>query len=165
MISLIAAIADNGVIGNGNELPWHLPRDLKNFKALTTGHPCIMGRKTYESIVARIGKPLPNRKNVVITRQVEYVVPDGVQVVRSFEEAMQSVGRDGDAFVIGGAEVYRAALSFVDRLYLTRVHLQAEGSILFPDLDLVEWRLQNAQEWELEQDTVSATFEIYERKQ
>lgn len=135
-ISIIAAVADNGVIGRGNALPWHLPADLQRFKRLTTGHPIVMGRKTFESI----GPPLPQRQSIVISRSTGFH-PDGVTVVPSFERALDLAQGEDEVFVIGGAAVFTAALPFADRLELTRVHAAVPGDVLFPPLDLSEWRL------------------------
>ena len=132
MISLIVAIAKNGVIGCEGKMPWHIPEDLRYFKRLTTGHTVIMGRKTFESL----GRPLPNRTNVVVTRQKDYR-PEGVEVVHSLEEA---VAKHPDAFVIGGAEIYRQALPLADELYITKVHASYKGDTKFPKTDLRHWR-------------------------
>jgi dihydrofolate reductase len=123
MTSLIVAAAENGAIGKDNQLLWHLPDDLRLFKRLTTGHAIVMGRKTYESI----GRPLPNRESVILTRQTGYDLP-GATVVATLEEAL--AGRE-DVFVIGGAEIYRLALPVTDRIYLTEVHTRIEGDAFF----------------------------------
>ena len=131
-LSIIVAMAKNRVIGRQNRLPWHLPEDLKRFKKLTMGQPVIMGRKTYESI----GKPLPGRTNIVLSRNAGFH-PPGVVVVREFQDALdhaRSLGAD-EAFVIGGAEMYRLALPLADRLYVTRVKGHFEGDSLFPETD------------------------------
>jgi dihydrofolate reductase len=130
--SLIVAASENGVIGRDNAIPWHLPDDLAFFRQTTEGHPIIMGRKNHESI----GKALPNRQNIVITRQKDYKA-EGCDVVGSLEEALTMAKRDDtdEIFVIGGGEVYKQALSFADRVYLTRVHAEIEGDVFFPDLD------------------------------
>ncbi len=129
-ISIIAAVAANRVIGNKNELIWHLPEDLKRFKNLTTGHPIIMGRKTFESI----GRPLPGRENIVITSQEDYQ-PEGVTVVHSLMEALILAPEldSEEVFVIGGGRVYAEALGFADRLYLTVLDQEFEGDTIFPD--------------------------------
>lgn len=130
IISLIVAAAENGVIGQNNQLLWRLPDDLKRFKQLTLGHPIIMGRKTYESI----GKPLPGRTSIVITRSSGYEV-EGVSVVNSLEKAIDLAQQQGtdQAFIIGGGEVYKEALAkiFVDKIYLTRVQAIIEGDTYF----------------------------------
>lgn len=137
-ISLIVAIAENGVIGRDGGLPWRLPDDLKRFKALTMGHPMLMGRKTWESLGAR---PLPGRRHLVLTRQAGYRAT-GAEVVHTVDEALALLG-DGDdeLFVIGGAELYRLCLPRASRLYLTRVHASPAGDTSLPDLELGAWRL------------------------
>jgi dihydrofolate reductase len=133
---LIAAVAKNGVIGKDNALPWHLPEDLKHFKALTTGHAVIMGRKTWESLPARF-RPLPDRLNIVVTRNPGYSAP-GATVVHSLAEA-QKVGAGRTAFVIGGAELYAHALPLAQRLELTEIDAAFEGDAHFPAFDRSEW--------------------------
>ena len=140
-LCLVAAVADNGVIGRNNQLPWYLPEDLKHFKRVTLGRPVIMGRKTWESI----GRPLPGRTNIVISRQPGYSA-DGVRVVETLEAALELAESlaviDGseEVMVIGGAEIYRLALPRADRLFLTEVHGDVEGDAWFPDWDRREWR-------------------------
>lgn len=134
-ISLIAAVADNGVIGVDNTLPWHLPDDLRYFKELTTGHAIIMGRRNYESI----GRPLPKRHNIVVTRNADYQAP-GCTVVRSIDEAFAAAADDPEIFVIGGGEIYQQSLSRADRLYLTLVHTKPAGDAHFPDFARDAWR-------------------------
>jgi len=140
-LSLMWAMSRNRVIGRNNALPWHLPEDLKYFKRVTMGKPIIMGRKTWESI----GRPLPGRSNIVITRQSDYAVPNGVKVVASLEEALRMAeniclieGGD-EAVVIGGAEIYAAALPQAQRLYLTQVHAEVQGDAFFPEFDIMQW--------------------------
>lgn len=135
MISIIVAVAENGVIGGDNRLLWHISEDLRRFRSLTTGHPVVMGRKTYESL----GRPLPNRTNVVVTRQ-RIEIP-GCRVVHSFDEAAALFGADEELFVIGGAQIYAEALLRADRFYLTRVGRAYEGDTLFPRWDEEAWRL------------------------
>lgn len=164
MISMIVAAADNNVIGNLNTLPWYLPRDLKNFKALTVGNTTIMGRKTFDSVMNRLGKPLPDRKNVVITRQKEYVAPPECIIASSWEDAMEKT-KGEEVFVCGGEAIYRAALPFVERLYLTRVHTQPEGEVKFPEIDFLQWNLVYKEEWaQDEKNEHSATYQIYDRR-
>lgn len=131
MIHLVVAVAENGAIGKDNQLLWHLPDDLKQFKKLTSGHTVVMGRKTYESI----GKPLPNRTNVIITRNENYEAP-GCIVVSSLEEAIRT---ESDVYIIGGAEIYQQALPLTDRIHLTEVQTSVEGDTFFPKLDSAEW--------------------------
>ena len=129
MISIIAAVSNNGVIGVDNKLPWDLPEDLKRFKELTTGNVVIMGRKTYESI----GKPLPNRINIVITRNKDFFAPD-VIVTNSLESALLKAGGDKDIFIIGGGEIYKQSMGFADKLYITEVDMEVEGDTKFPTI-------------------------------
>ncbi|HEX4662167.1 MAG TPA: dihydrofolate reductase, partial [Candidatus Saccharimonadales bacterium] len=129
MITIIAAIANNNAIGRSNDLPWYVPADLKHFKQLTAGHTVIMGRKTYESIVARLGHSLPDRRSIVVTRQLDYNA-DGAEVVHSFDDAVQLA--DGDGFVIGGAELFAAAMALAQKLELTEVDATIEGDVFFP---------------------------------
>ena len=135
-ITLIAAVSENGVIGRGNALPWHLPADLQRFKRLTTGHAVVMGRKTWESI----RRPLPNRRNIVISSSAGFQ-PTGATVVPSFGAAVEAVRDLTEVFAIGGSRVFEAALPLTDRLELTRVHAQVPGDAFFPKLDFSEWTL------------------------
>lgn len=136
MITIIVAKSENHVIGNKNQLIWHLPNDLKRFKQLTSGHPIIMGRKTFESI----GKPLPNRTNIVITRNKDWS-SEGVLTVNSLEEAIQR-GKEihSDIFIIGGGNIYRQAMQRADALEVTEVHHEFEGDAFFPEINLEEWK-------------------------
>lgn len=131
MISLIAAMSKNRVIGNDNSLIWKLPADMKRFKEITTGKSVIMGRKTYESI----GRPLPNRRNIIITRNESYSV-DGCEVVSSLEKAIEIC--NSDAIIIGGGEIYSQSLPIADRIHLTIIHENFEGDTYFPELG-EEW--------------------------
>jgi dihydrofolate reductase len=135
-LSLIAAVSDGGVIGRDGGLPWHLPADLKHFKALTTGHSLLMGRKTYESV----GKPLPRRRNIVLTRSRGWQA-EGVEVAADLDEALALVAGEAEVFVAGGSELYAQALPRADRLYLTRVHGEVEGDVFFPEVPWQEWAL------------------------
>jgi len=159
MLSLIAAVAENGVIGDRNRLLWHISEDLRRFKALTTGHPVVMGRKTYESL----GRPLPNRTNVIITRQPLAVA--GCTVVHSLEEASALFPVDEELFIIGGAQIYAAALPIADRFYLTRVGHAYEGDTCFPDWNPAEWRLTEAEAHPCGAEyPYPFAFETYERR-
>ena len=133
-LSIIAAIAENGVIGRDNRLIWHMPDDLKRFKALTMGHHIIMGRKTFESNK----KPLPGRTSVIITRNPEYQY-EGCIVVHSIEEALEAVKGDDNPFIIGGAEIYKIAMPYADEMLLTFVHHSFEGDTIFPEIDSSLW--------------------------
>jgi len=138
-MTLIAAHARNRVIGRRNALPWRLPEDLRRFRSLTTGHPVIMGRKTYESIVAALGRPLPGRLNIVVTRSPGYAAP-GCIVAASLEAAVAGAAPATEVFVIGGAEIYREALAGAYRLHLTEIDADFEGDAWFPDLPPGAWR-------------------------
>jgi dihydrofolate reductase len=136
VIAIIVAMSENRVIGKNNQLPWHLPADLKHFKGLTTGHPVVMGRKTYDSI----GKPLPNRPNLLITRQLGYFV-EGALVVHDLAEALKKARNlDEQVFIIGGSEIFTQALPLVDALFITWVHAEVEGDVYFPELHPDEWQ-------------------------
>lgn len=135
-ITIVAAAAENNVIGKDNKLIWHLSDDLKRFKLLTNGHHIIMGRKTFESFP----KPLPNRTHIVITRQNNYEVPDGVIVVNTLEDALNIVKDDKQPFIIGGGEIYKQALSIADTIELTRVHKTFSGDTFFPEIDTKIWK-------------------------
>ncbi|MFO7276783.1 MAG: dihydrofolate reductase [Pseudomonadota bacterium] len=136
LVSLVVAVSENGVIGRDNALPWHLPADLRRFKALTMGKPMLMGRRTYESI----GRPLPGRTSLVLTRDPAWSAPPGVIAVRSIEEALERVSGAPELAVIGGEAVFRLTLPLASRIYLTRVHAHVEGDVRFPELDPREWR-------------------------
>ncbi|ADN77565.1 dihydrofolate reductase [Ferrimonas balearica DSM 9799] len=133
-IALIACMARNRVIGKDNQMPWHLPADLKHFKAVTLGKPVVMGRRTFESI----GRPLPGRHNIVITRQADYA-REGVTVVASIEAAIAAAGAVEELMIIGGGELYAAMLPRADRLYITDVDLDVEGDTHFPDYQALGW--------------------------
>jgi len=134
-VSIIAAVADNGVIGVNNQLPWKLPADLQHFKAITMGKPIIMGRKTYETI----GRALPGRKNIVLTRIKHLAIPN-CEVVHSFEDALAAAGDAKEVFVIGGATIYEEALPHATKLYITQVHADIEGDTYFPYYDKSRWQ-------------------------
>jgi dihydrofolate reductase len=152
MIKIIVAMSRNRVIGNANTLIWHLPEDLKRFKELTTGNTIVMGRKTYESI----GRPLPNRRSIIITRDTNYQV-EGCEVVNSLEEAL--LLSNNDCFIIGGGEIYRQALDKADRIYLTLIEKNFEGDTTFPEIK--DWYESNCENFSNEQFNYS--FIQYER--
>lgn len=134
-VYLVAAVAKNGVIGARGKLPWHLPEDLKHFKNLTLGHPIIMGRRTWDSL----GKPLPGRENIVVSRKAGFEAP-GASVAASLEAALALCAGEPVAFVIGGAEIYAAALPLADGLVLTEIDRDYEGDVYFPGWDRAAWR-------------------------
>lgn len=136
-VCIIVAAAENNAIGKDNQLLWHLPDDMKFFKQTTSGFTVIMGRKTFESF----GKPLRNRRNIVITRQADYHAK-GTETVHSLEAALERCSEEDRVFIIGGAEIYRQALPLTDELYLTRVHAAPEGDTYFPEVDLHSWELR-----------------------
>ena len=138
-ICIIAAVARNGAIGIGNRMPWRLPEDIKRFKRLTLGHAVIMGRKTFESIIATSGKPLSGRDNIVVTRSSEWARP-GCRTAPSLVAALAAVRQAQDAFVIGGAEIYALALPIASRLHMTEIGRDFDGDAFFPDFDRSRWR-------------------------
>ena len=161
-ISMIVAAAENNVIGIDNKLPWHLPADMQFFKRTTNGHPIIMGRKSYEAL----GKPLPNRTNIVITRQTDYK-PEGTIVVSSPEEALETAVEYNkeEIFIIGGGNIYQTMLSLANRVYLTRIHTEVEGDAYFPELPAYEWELTQAERHEAdEKHKYAFTFQTWDRK-
>ena len=162
-ISIIAAVADNGVIGRGGKLPWHLADDLRRFKRLTMGHTIVMGRRTWESI----GRRLPGRRIIVVSRRTDYHAEvEGIAVAASLDAALQQAeaGGDEEAFVIGGAELYREALARADQLYLTSVLADVAGDTHFPDIDWNEWCLLEAEEHHADANNDHPfSFEVYER--
>lgn len=159
MISIIVAVAQNGVIGSDNRLLWHISEDMKMFRRVTTGHPVIMGRKTFESLA----RPLPNRTNVVVTRNTDYR-PEGVEVVHSLEEAVAMFPDSEELFIIGGGEIYRQAMPLADRLYITKVYADYEGDTRFPDLNRDEWTLVSSERHERgEQFPHPFEFLVYKR--
>ncbi|MBR9919838.1 MAG: dihydrofolate reductase [Bacteroidetes bacterium] len=160
-ISAIVAAGKNNVIGKDNEIPWYLPNDLKYFKRTTLNHHVIMGRKSFESI----GRPLPKRTNVVITRNA-FFTASGVQVVHSIDEALHNAVNQGEheAFIIGGGEIYKQSMPFWDRVYLTRVNIEMEGDAYFPELDPKEWKLvsEDPQQTD-EKNELEHSFQVWER--
>ena len=156
-VSVIAAVADNKAIGLNNTLPWHLPEDLKHFRQLTMGHHIIMGRKTYESL----GRLLPGRITVIVSRQTGYRV-EGALTASSLQAAIDACSGDQEIFVIGGAELYREAMSRADRLYLTEVHRPFEGDAFFPDYDRAAWQ-EESREAQVSAEGLSYSFVRYRR--
>ena len=162
ILSAIVAIAENRVMGQNNKLPWHLPADLKHFKAITTGHPILMGRRTYESI----GKPLPHRKNIVISRDPRYQAP-GCLTVTSLEEALSQLDfkKEKELFIIGGAEIYQKYLPVLQYLYLTLLHHPFEGNVYFPELNFEEWEeISKEEHLQDEKNAYAYTFLKLKRK-
>ena len=138
-IAMIAAMANNRVIGKDNQMPWHLPEDLRHFKAMTLSKPIVMGRKTFESI----GRPLPGRHNIVISRNTDFC-PEGVTFVTNYEDAISAAGECEELVIIGGGQLYAQFLPKADVLYLTLIDLDVDGDTFFPDWDDGSWHLQNS---------------------
>lgn len=157
-INVIAAMARNRVIGIGNTLPWHLPADLQHFRALTMGHHIIMGRKTYESI----GKPLPGRTTVIVTRDADYHAK-GCITAGSIDVAIAACGADPEIFFVGGAELYRQVLSRADRLYLTEIQAEYPGDAHFPALDTSDWQ-ESDRQVNVSPDGLGYHFVTYQRR-
>ncbi len=158
-VSLIVAVAANGVIGRDGGLPWRLSTDLRRFKGLTMGHHIVMGRRTWESI----GRPLPGRTTVVVTGQRDLQV-EGVLIARTPDEALALAAGDDEVFVVGGAGLYRAFIARADRIYLTRVHAEPDGDTTFPEPDWSDWRRVGAKDHPAgPRDEYPTTFEIWER--
>ena len=146
MINIVVAKASNNVIGAKNDLIWHLPNDLKHFKSITSGHPIIMGRKTFESL----GRPLPNRTNIVVTRDQNWNA-EGIEIASSLAKAIESAKKiDDDIYIIGGGNIYKQAMEFTDVLYITEVHHEFDGDTYFPEIDSDEWEEMDDEEYELE---------------
>ncbi|MGH8492933.1 MAG: dihydrofolate reductase [Moraxellaceae bacterium] len=163
-LALIAAVAENGCIGIDNKLPWYLPEDLKYFKAVTSGKPIIMGRTTFDSL----GRALPNRTNIVITRNAGFTAPEGVRVVHSLEEAIMlaesvaHINGNDEVVVIGGAQIYAQALPRADRLYLTEVKKSVAGDAFFPAWEKSDWKEIGRQEHHYEPAGLDYSFVVYE---
>lgn len=157
-LAIVVAVAENGVIGNDGSVPWHYPADLEHFKQTTIGHPVIMGRRTYESIVERLGEPLPERLNVVLSRS-ELDLPEGSVQAASVEAAIDIAAAEGTdvAYVVGGADVYEQFLPRADRLVWTEVHDTVEGDTHFPDVDWERWTEVDREDHE------AISFVVYER--
>ena len=162
IISIIVAMDENGGIGKGNQLPWHLPSDLKRFKSLTIGHHLIMGRKTYESI----GKPLPGRQMIVVTHSLSYQ-PAGCITANSIEEAISIAERnlETEVFIIGGGFIFSQAIHMADKIYLTKIHTISEADIFFPKINLQTWEVVYREEClQNEKDDYQSDFIILLRK-
>lgn len=158
IVSLIVAMDKKGGIGKNNQLPWHLPSDLKRFKNLTKGHHLVMGRKTYETI----GKPLPGRVMIVITQQKDYF-PKGCMVVNSLGEAIKLAenNHETEVFIIGGGEIFHQAIGHADKIYLTTVHADVDADVLFPKIDLNHWELSKSEDpSQDEKDEYKSDFKI-----
>jgi dihydrofolate reductase len=165
-LALIAAVAENGCIGLDNKLPWYLPEDLKYFKAVTSGKPVIMGRSTFDSL----GRPLPNRTNIVITRNRAFTAPEGVRVVHSLDEAVKvaeavaHVAGNDEIVIIGGAQIYAEALPRITRMYLTEVKKSVTGDAFFPAWKKEDWQEKGRELHHYEPAQLDYSFVVYERR-
>ena len=160
MVSMVVAIAENNAIGKNNQLLWHLPKDLKHFKTITSGHTVIMGRKTFDSV----GKPLPNRRNIVITRNKDLSI-QGAEVVNDLATALSLCTIEQEVFIVGGAEIYKQAMADTDRIYLTVVHGSFEADTFFPEIDKDIWEVTASESHEAdEKHTFGFTFSTLERR-
>ncbi len=162
-ISIIAAVADNNIIGKKNALPWYLPADLKHFKKITMGHAIIMGQKTHDSI----GKALPGRTNIILSFDENYK-SEGCIVVASIEEALRIASARGEeeVFIIGGASIYKQFIGIADRLYITRIHHKFEGDVYFPEIDPKKWRVESLEEHKKdEKNPFVYDFKVYEKQE
>lgn len=160
-ISSIVAVASNGVIGKDNDLPWHLPGDMKFFKKTTMGHHIILGRKNYQSI----GFPLPKRTNIILSRNPFFIVSNCL-VAQSIEEALGIAQENGEeeVFIIGGAKIYEQTMDIIDTLYYTEVHAEPEGDVFFPEVDWSQWELIHEERHEADDRNMYAyTFKTYNR--
>ncbi|MDR4888608.1 dihydrofolate reductase [Fredinandcohnia sp. QZ13] len=160
MISLLLAMDKNQLIGKDNDLPWRLPADLAYFKRVTMGHPIIMGRKTYDSI----GRPLPGRENIIVTRDTSYKA-EGCKVIHSIDEIVKmSEETEQELFVIGGAEIFKEILPYSDRLYITEIDEEFEGDTYFPAFDKAEWQVISKEKGiKDEKNPYEYTFLVYEK--
>ena len=159
LISIIAAVSENGVIGFQNKMPWSLKSDLKRFKSLTTGHTVIMGRKTFETI----GKPLQDRKNIVISTTLSEA-PEGCVLARTFNEALE-LAKSDRVFIIGGSKVFEVALQIANRLCITTVHTSPVGDTFFPEVDYSKWVMVESEEiLNSDIDEFDTTFRVWEKK-
>lgn len=156
-LSIIVAVANDSVIGINNTLPWHLPEDLKRFKALTMGHHIVMGRKTYESL----GRLLPGRTTVIVTRNKDYHV-EGAMVVHSIEQALTVCAEDDEVFLIGGAELYQQGFAHADKIYLTEVNADFAGDAFLPNFDLTEWNELSRESYQAE-NGLAFSYVTYQR--
>lgn len=162
-VSIIVAKGKNNVIGKDNDLPWHLPGDLRHFKNTTTGHHLIMGRKTFESL----GRPLPNRTSIVLTRNKEYTIPDGHYVVHDLSSALEICHSKqlGQVYVLGGADIFEMALPYTDELIVTEVDASPKGDTYFPEIEESEWRMVSRQDFSKdEKNKYAYSFVTYTRK-
>ncbi|AMC10917.1 hypothetical protein Lupro_06505 [Lutibacter profundi] len=159
MITIIAAVAENNALGKDNKLIWHLPADLKRFKKVTANHHVIMGRKTFESL----GKPLPNRTNIIVTRNTNFTAQNCI-VVNSLQQALESVKNDESPFILGGAEIYKQAIKIADKLDITFVHHKFEADVFFPEINKSIWKETSRKNFKAdEKNNYNYSFVTFER--
>jgi dihydrofolate reductase len=165
MISIISAVAENGIIGRNNDLPWKISADLAYFSKTTKGKPVIMGLNTFKSIISRIGKPLPDRKNIVLVFEKDPSL-EGCEQATSLPEAFELAGAAGqEAFIIGGASIYKQSIDLADKLYITRVHASPEGDTSFPEIKESDWKVLSSEYHQKdEKNEYDYSFTIYERQ-
>lgn len=165
-VSIVAAIGRERQIGIEGRIPWNLPEDRRNFKKITDGHTVIMGRKTYESIIKFLGRPLPNRRNVIVTRDPNFRALEGCVVVSSFQRALEIFSNeDSEVFVIGGAQIYTAALPLAQKMHITHVDYAGSADTFFPDFDLSEWDIVSKETYpKAESAQYSFEYVVYQRR-
>ena len=162
IISAIVAVGQNNVIGSNNQIPWYLPADLKYFKKMTINHTLLMGRKTFQSI----GRPLPKRVSIVVTRDL-FFTASGVQVVHSIEEGLELANENGaqELFIIGGGQIYKETIPYWDKIYLTEVDINIGGEVYFPEIDLQDWELISSESHQPdEKNEYAYTFKVFKNK-
>ncbi|MEE8388960.1 MAG: dihydrofolate reductase [Acidiferrobacterales bacterium] len=160
MISIIAAIAKNGVIGNNNTLPWHLPVDLKYFRNTTMGHAIVMGRRNYEDI----GKALPGRRNIVLTRDENYSA-ENCEIAHSINDVLGMIDNKDETFIIGGAEIYLSFLPYAEKLYITHIDVEVDGDVVFPKYKSGEWELESEETHAADsKNPLSCRFTVYRHR-
>jgi dihydrofolate reductase len=160
LVSIIVAVSQNNVIGRKGDLPWHLSTDLRRFKRITMGHHLIMGRRTFDSI----GRPLPGRTSIVLSRQPALSLPNGVLQALDLDEALTLASDDDEVFVVGGGQIYQVALPFADRIYHTRVLADVEGDVYFSPWDSSQWRITSEERFDAdEQNDHAHVFQIFQR--
>lgn len=164
IISLIAAVSENNVIGRNNDLPWHLPADMRYFRDTTMGHCVIMGRKNYDSIPLKY-RPLDKRINIIVTRQKNFQAV-GCIVVSSIEDALNEARKknEKEVFIIGGADIFKQTIDIADKIYYTKIHHSFEGDVFFPEIDLSKWKLTSRQDIDADAKNIFPfSFCVYER--
>ena len=171
MISIISAVAENGIIGRNNDLPWKIPADLAYFAKITKGKPVIIGLNTFKSIISRIGKPLPGRKNIVLVFEKDSTLV-GCEQATSLQQAFEMAGAKNSAggataqevFIIGGASIYKQSIDFADKLYITRIHASPDGDTSFPEINPAKWKMVSSKDHQKdEKNEFDYSFAVYEK--